>query len=166
MNHDVLDGKTVLVNTSHENHYNIYQMLSPLSRNNICVSFKRPAENMQQILTSLSVLNATFIDGISHQIQESTSFLKIENPADHEEIMNKIEVVVARTPGSKNLIIDSIDNLSKYQSEESLLDLIRFISQRTKKLGISTFILHRPENLSYNFPVYASRICDETISLP
>ncbi|MFH1789125.1 MAG: ATPase domain-containing protein [Candidatus Altiarchaeota archaeon] len=116
-------------------------------RNGVYITFNRPFEQLIRDFEAnkIDLSKVIFIDCVSKMAgrfpgkKENAVF--IDNPSSLEEIGMYSEKILARLPGSKFIVLDSISNLMIYNDENSAREFVHFIVNKLRLEKIGGFLL-------------------------
>lgn len=141
----------LLVTTAHQHNEiatGLTQMLTEdEGRNGVYITFNRPFEQIVKDFEAakIDLSKVIFIDCVSKMAgrfpgkKENAVF--IDNPSSLEEIGMYAEKILARLPGDKFIILDSISNLMIYNDENSAREFAHFLVNKMRLEKVGGFLL-------------------------
>ena len=155
----------VLIETNNENHLDAYSILNHLHTKGICLTFGRPADNLNSLLKAkgFPTSNLTFIDTISKKIKVKGKLTNCHYVTDFSEIFAAIESVASQPAGKKFLILDSLEELNKHHGFKSVL-FMDFLGSMLATNNLQAIFLSN-ELDDEKMISYIKESCDRTIRI-
>ncbi|MCI4323303.1 MAG: hypothetical protein L3K03_04705 [Thermoplasmata archaeon] len=136
----------------------------------IYVSVTNPAALVWSIAQALDVPGEklSFVDAISHIMMEYRNPLPnatyIESPRMLENIMLRVEYLLRKHPGTKNIVIfDSINSLAIHNSTEILSEFLHILLNNLKSRGVLSILLATADESDTPIDRLLTLVSDETI---
>lgn len=138
----------------------------------IYVSVTNPASLVWSLLQALDIPagRLTFVDAISHLMMSYENVLPnasyVESPTMLEGIMLRIEYLLRRHPGQRNVvIIDSVNSLAVHNSADVLSEFFHILVNNLKTRSVLTVLFTTSDGEGTELDRILSLVVDESIAL-
>lgn len=138
----------------------------------IYVSVTNPASLVWSLLQALDIPagRLTFVDAISHLMMSYENVLSnasyVESPTMLEGIMLRIEYLLRRHPGQRNIVvIDSVNSLAVHNSADVLSEFFHILVNNLKTRSVLTVLFTTTDGEGTELDRILSLVVDESVSL-
>jgi hypothetical protein len=138
----------------------------------IYVSVTNPASLVWSLLQALDIPSArlSFVDAISHLMMSYENVLPnasyVESPTMLEGIMLRIEYLLRRHPGQRNVvIIDSVNSLAVHNSSDVLSEFFHILVNNLKTRSVLTVLFTTTDGEGTDLDRILSLVVDESFTL-
>jgi hypothetical protein len=138
----------------------------------IYVAVTNPASLVWSLLQALDIPAArlTFVDAISHLMMSYENVLPnasyVESPTMLEGIMLRIEFLLRRHPGQRNMvIIDSVNSLAVHNSADVLSEFFHILVNNLKTRSVLTVLFTTSRDEGAELDRILSLVVDEVYTL-
>jgi KaiC/GvpD/RAD55 family RecA-like ATPase len=138
----------------------------------IYVSVTNPASLVWSLLQALDIQSGrlTFVDAISHLMMSYENVLPnasyVESPTMLEGIMLRIEYLLRRHPGQRNMvIIDSVNSLAVHNSPDVLSEFFHILVNNLKTRSVLTVLFTTSDGEGSELDRILSLVVDESFGL-
>jgi hypothetical protein len=138
----------------------------------IYVSVTNPASLVWSLLQALDIpaSRLTFVDAISHLMMSYENVLPnasyVESPTMLEGIMLRIEYLLRRHPGQRNVVIvDSVNSLAVHNSPDVLSEFFHILVNNLKTRSVLTILFTTSDGEGAELDRILSLVVDESFTL-
>jgi hypothetical protein len=138
----------------------------------IYVSVTNPASLVWSLLQALDIPSTrlSFVDAISHLMMSYQDPLSnasyVESPTMLEGIMLRIEYLLRRHPGQRNMVIvDSVNSLAVHNAPEVLSEFFHILVNNLKTRSVLTVLFSTSETEGTDLDRILALVVDESITV-
>ncbi len=134
------------------------------------ITVNRPYQSMAKILKSKNIndRNLFFVDCITDYLREKEVIAKncyfVDSPADLTEIGIALEPII-KDEVHQFLILDSLDTLTVYNNQESVIKFTHFLTGKLRMHDMSCVLLAIDEKSDEKLLHKLGQFCDKVITL-